>query len=79
MAPLLVLQRWMSTRRSFVLMAGRYQRRVLSLGRWRWPVFGMLLLTVALMSLLPLLLQLAAHQTAVTLRTGSGRCIIPAG
>ncbi len=59
MAPLLVLQRWMSTRRSFVLMTGRYQRRVLSLGRWRWPVFGMLLLTVALMSLLPLLLQLA--------------------
>jgi iron(III) transport system permease protein len=59
MIPLLVLQRWMSTRRSFVLMTGQYRPRVLSLGRWRWPVFFLLLLTVSLMSLLPLLLQVA--------------------
>ncbi len=59
MLPLLVLQRWMSTRRSFVLMTGQYRPRVLSLGKWRWPTFFLLLVAVALMSLLPLLLQLA--------------------
>jgi iron(III) transport system permease protein len=59
MAPLLVLQRWMSTRRSFALMTGQYRPRVLSLGRWRWPIFFLLLFAVSLMSLLPLLLQLA--------------------
>lgn len=58
MLPLLILQRWMSTRRSFAFVTGHYRRRVISLGRWRWPLFATLLLTISLMSLVPLVLQL---------------------
>ncbi len=65
MLPLLMLQRWMSTRRNFVVMTGQYRPRVMSLGQWRWPVFVLVLVMVCAMSLLPLALQLAG--SAMTL------------
>jgi ABC-type Fe3+ transport system permease subunit len=58
MLPLLILQRWMSTRRNFVMLTGQYRPQVSALGRWRWPLFSLLLVTVCSMSLVPLILQL---------------------
>jgi iron(III) transport system permease protein len=54
--PLIVLQRWASTRRSTAVISGRASTGLIDLGAWRWPVFGILLTIVCCMSLLPLTL-----------------------
>lgn len=54
MLPLIVLQRWATTRRSYAVVSGRSSPSVTQLGRWRWPVFVVLLGIVLCMSLLPL-------------------------
>lgn len=54
MLPFILLQRWASTRRSYAVVSGKYIARVNTLGRWRWPVFGVLLTIVLFMSILPL-------------------------
>ena len=54
MLPLIILQRWASTRRSYVVVTGRSSASRNELGAWRWPVFGLLLTIVLCMSLLPL-------------------------
>ena len=57
-APLLVMQRWLSTRRSFASMTGQFKPALRLLGAWRWPVFVLLAAAISCMSLLPLMLQL---------------------
>ena len=52
--PLIVLQRWASTRRSTAVVTGRASTGLMELGRWRWAVFAGLLGLVCCMSLLPL-------------------------
>ena len=54
--PLIVLQRWASTRRSSAVIGGRSSTARLDLGRWRWPTFAILATIVCCMSLLPLCL-----------------------
>jgi iron(III) transport system permease protein len=57
--PLIVLQRWTSTRRSYAVIGGRSTTAHVRLGAWRWPLFGLLLASVVFMSLLPFLLLVA--------------------
>jgi iron(III) transport system permease protein len=52
--PLIILQRWASMRRNYVVVAGKYGARINRLRRLRWPVFAALLALVACISLLPL-------------------------
>lgn len=59
MLPLLLLQRWLSTRRNYASLTGQFRPTLRPLGRWRWPMFGLLAAMVCGMSLLPLVLQLA--------------------
>jgi len=54
MLPLIVLQRWASTRRSYVVVTGRSSTAQTDLGHWRWPVFGLMAAVVGFMSLVPL-------------------------
>jgi iron(III) transport system permease protein len=58
MLPLIVLQRWAATRRSYAVVSGKYQARVVHLHAWRWPAFGIVAAIVLVMSLLPLSLLL---------------------
>jgi len=51
--PLIVLQRWMSTRRNYEVVTGRASRSVVRLGVWRWPIFILLMLLVGFISVLP--------------------------
>ena len=51
--PLIVLQRWASTRRSFTTVTGRIARGKAKLGAWRWPACIALIGVVAFFSLLP--------------------------
>jgi iron(III) transport system permease protein len=54
MLPLIILQRWATTRRSFVVVSGKYAARLNRLARWRWPAFAMVAGIVVTTSLLPL-------------------------
>ena len=59
MLPLIILQRWAATRRSYAVVSGKSSPSLTKLGRWRWPVFFLLLALVCFMSLLPLALLTA--------------------
>jgi iron(III) transport system permease protein len=54
MLPLIILQRWAATRRSFAVVSGKYAARTVHLDRWRWPAFLLVAAIVLVMSLLPL-------------------------
>jgi iron(III) transport system permease protein len=54
MIPLLVAQRWASTRRSSTVVTGQALHTLTDLGRWRWPAFAVLLAIVCFFSLVPL-------------------------
>jgi iron(III) transport system permease protein len=54
MLPLIVLQRWAATRRSYAVVSGKYQSRIVHLNAWRWPAFFIVATIVLVMSLLPL-------------------------
>jgi iron(III) transport system permease protein len=58
MLPLIVLQRWAATRRSYAVVSGKYQSRIVPLHAWRWPAFFVVVAIVLVMSLLPLSLLL---------------------
>lgn len=51
--PLIIFQRWMSTRRSYAVVTGRSSAAPVRLGFWRWPIFIVLFLLVASISVLP--------------------------
>ena len=57
--PLIVLQRWASTRRSYAVLTGRASSTRIRLRRWRWPAFFLLAGSVCFMSLLPFVLLVA--------------------
>jgi iron(III) transport system permease protein len=52
--PLIIFQRWMSTRRNYEVVTGKSSRTSVRLGVWRWPVFVAMLLLVVFVSVLPL-------------------------
>jgi iron(III) transport system permease protein len=54
MVPLIVLQRRSVTRRSFATVSGRFKGHKQSLGKWRWPIFFVLLAMALLITLIPL-------------------------
>jgi iron(III) transport system permease protein len=56
--PFVVFQQWYGGRRSHVTVTGRFQRRVLALGRWRWPTFAAAFGLVLVMTALPVVLVL---------------------
>ncbi|HLQ34048.1 MAG TPA: hypothetical protein VK457_15280, partial [Chloroflexota bacterium] len=53
MVPLISLQRWAGGRRRYTTVTGKYQGRKIQLGRWRMPVFALLLIIGLSITALP--------------------------
>ncbi len=53
MVPLISLQRWAGGRRRYTTVTGNYQGRKIQLGRWRMPVFALLLIVGLSITALP--------------------------
>jgi iron(III) transport system permease protein len=53
LVPFIVLQQWLSTRRSVATVSGKYAGRLVRLGRWKWPLFVLMALIVGVMTALP--------------------------
>jgi iron(III) transport system permease protein len=54
------LQRWLTTRRNFTTITSKMRPALIDLGRWRWPVFGLVLLLGAMLVLVPIFSVIAA-------------------
>jgi iron(III) transport system permease protein len=48
------LQRWLTTRREYTTVTGRMRPALIDLGRWRWPVFGVVAFLAALLVIVPI-------------------------
>jgi iron(III) transport system permease protein len=53
------VQRWLTTRRDYTTVTGRMKPTLTDLGPWRWPVFALVAMIVALLVLVPVLSALA--------------------
>jgi iron(III) transport system permease protein len=52
--PLVILQHWVSHRRHFTTITGRYKPTLFSLGKWRWPIAIAVFLVAGFATILPL-------------------------
>ena len=55
MTPLVLLHNWFTQRRSYSTVSGKYHAGLVNLGRWRWPVFGLVFLVLGLTTVVPLI------------------------
>jgi iron(III) transport system permease protein len=59
MVPLIVLQRWVTTRRNYATVTGAFRANVIQLGKWRWPACALVVLVIIFLTVLPMAFQLA--------------------
>jgi iron(III) transport system permease protein len=52
--PLILCQHWLSHRRAFTTVTGRFQNTRVQLRGWRWPLFALVVLLLLVVTLLPL-------------------------
>ena len=52
-APLILVQRWLITRKDYTSITGRIRPAPMKLGRWRWPAFALLLAFVLAVTVIP--------------------------
>jgi iron(III) transport system permease protein len=53
LVPFIVLQQWLTNRRSHATLSGKYSARLHDLGGWRWPLFGLVLALLLTITVLP--------------------------
>ena len=53
--PLIIGQYYMTSRRNYTTLTGKYQAQVNDLRRWKWPVFGFVVFLVFLMTIFPMI------------------------
>jgi len=51
--PLIALHRWLTTRTDYTSITGRERSQPTPLGRWRWPLFGLVALLTVTITILP--------------------------
>jgi iron(III) transport system permease protein len=56
--PLILSQHWLSHRRSFTTVTGRFQNTRVQLRGWRWPLFALVVLVLLVVTFLPLVFLL---------------------
>ncbi|MFM9970378.1 MAG: ABC transporter permease [Burkholderiales bacterium] len=58
MLPFIVFQQWVSMRGGHATLTGKFKSNPVSLRAWRWPVFGVVLSMVLVMTVLPMVMLL---------------------
>lgn len=56
--PLVILQHWISRRRQYTTLTGRFKPTLFSLGKWRWPAAVAVFVVAGLATILPLVFLL---------------------
>ena len=52
-AVIIPIQRWVVERRNYTTVAGGFRPGLIDLGPWKWPLFGAIIFTIALMTIVP--------------------------
>ena len=52
-AVIIPIQRWVVGRRNYTTVAGGFRPGLIDLGPWKWPLFGAIIFTIALMTIVP--------------------------
>jgi iron(III) transport system permease protein len=60
MFPLIVVQRWITTRRRYTTLGGQFRSNKIHLRRWRMPLFALVLMVALVVTVVPILLLLMA-------------------
>jgi iron(III) transport system permease protein len=60
MLPLIVVQRWITTRRRYTTLGGQFRSNKIRLGRWRLPLFTLVVVVALMVTVVPVLLLLMA-------------------
>ncbi len=55
MVPLIVLHRYLTTRRRFTTITSAFKPQPIKLGVWRWPAFALVLMTGLIMTVVPII------------------------
>ena len=58
MLPFIVFQQWVSMRGGHATLSGKFKSNPVSLGKWRWPIFYMVLAMVLVMTVVPMVMLL---------------------
>src|SRR5205814_9368651 len=53
LAPFVALQQWYGSAHAHASISGRFSNRLFDLDRWRWPLFFLVMMLVALMTIVP--------------------------
>ena len=53
--PLVVMQHWVSHRRQYTTLTGRYKPTLFELRKWRWPIAGAVFMVASLATIIPLI------------------------
>jgi iron(III) transport system permease protein len=56
--PLIGIQQWVSQRRNYATVSGKFTTRILELGRWRWPLFAAVLILCIMLTVVPFVMVL---------------------
>ena len=76
--PLVILQHWVSHRRHFTTLTGRFKPTLFALGKWRWPIAMAVFLVASLATIIPLTFLVDGKRneslSAISKSNGSGRC-----
>jgi iron(III) transport system permease protein len=64
LVPFIVLQQWMSGRRTHTTVSGNYAVRVQHLGRWKWPAFAVVLGHLLSLTVIPVTLVVLSTVTS---------------
>lgn len=54
--PFVIAQHWYGGRHAHATLGGKFSARVQDLGKWKWPMFGILLSVVLVITVLPLIM-----------------------
>lgn len=52
--PFVLAQQWITNKRSHATVSGKYAGRLQNLGKWRWPVFALVLALVIVVDIVPI-------------------------
>jgi iron(III) transport system permease protein len=58
--PFVMLQQWYSNRHRYASISGKFRNRILDLGRYRWPIFALIVVLLLLMTVVPFVFLLLA-------------------
>lgn len=70
--PMILLQQYITSRRNYATISGKFRSGTVKLGAWKWPLFTVIGLIVVLMTIMPIVMIVIGSFTKIFGMFGSG-------